>query len=405
MYYSIILSMILLAGCGQQTRPVSTAQYYNPAKETAADTEEAEGAGAKTSIGTDLYLIIGNDMTNEQLNLKQLVSGKQYLYVYSLSTDFQDKYGNSATTVDFEPGRVIHIGKKDGEGRLLQAQIADEVWEYSDITKYSVDTERGIFKIADSKYSYDADLFVESNGEKIRLSDLNEKDKIRVVGIGTKILSVSVTTGQGILELKNTSVFEGSFIQVGSKIFAQITHNMRLEIPEGTYTVTVANEGYGGSTEVEIARGEVCTLDLDELKGEGPKTGSITFYIDVEGATLSIDGDTVDYSAPVVLTYGVHELHAEADGYDDFDKKLFVNSAAANIDISLTGDSTTSDNDMTEGTESVEETETAETETKDSEEETKSTEKDSETTDKSTDKDVTSDYLATLSDLITSLNK
>ena len=400
-----ILSMIMMAGCGQQTRPVSTAQYYNPAKETAADTEEAEGAGAKTSIGTDLYLIIGNDMTNEQLNLKQLVSGKQYLYVYSLSTDFQDKYGNSATTVDFEPGRVIHVGKKDGEGRLMQARIADEVWEYPDITKYSVDTERGIFKIADSKYSYDADLFVESNGEKIRLSDLNEKDKIRVVGIGTKILSVSVTTGQGTLELKNTSVFEGSFIQVGSKIFAQITHNMKLEIPEGTYTVTVANEGYGGSKEVEIARGEICTLDLDELKGEGPKTGSITFYIDVEGATLSIDGDTVDYSAPVVLTYGVHELHAEADGYDDFDKKLFVNSAAANIDISLTGDSTTSDNDMTEGTESVEETETAETETKDSEEETKSTEKDSETTDKSTDKDVTSDYLATLSNLITSLNK
>lgn len=405
MFYSIILSMILLAGCGQQTRPVSTAQYYNPAKETVADTEEAEGAGAKTSIGTDLYLIIGNDMTNEQLNLKQLVSGKQYLYVYSLSTDFQDKYGNSATTVDFEPGRVIHIGKKDGEGRLLQAQIADEVWEYSDITKYSVDTERGIFKIADSKYSYDADLFVESNGEKIRLSDLNEKDKIRVVGIGTKILSVSVTTGQGILELRNTSVFEGSFIQVGSKIFAQITHNMKLEIPEGTYTVTVANEGYGGSTEVEIARGEVCTLDLDELKGEGPKTGSITFYIDVEGATLSIDGDTVDYSAPVVLTYGVHELHAEADGYDDFDKKLFVNSAAANIDISLTGESTASDNDVTEGTESVEETETAETEATGSKDETKSTEKDTETSDKSTDKDVTSDYLSTLSDLITSLNK
>lgn len=400
-----ILSMIMMAGCGQQTRPVSTAQYYNPAKETAADTEEAEGAGAKTSIGTDLYLIIGNDMTNEQLNLKQLVSGKQYLYVYSLSTDFQDKYGNSATTVDFEPGRVIHIGKKDGEGRLLQAQIADEVWEYSDITKYSVDTERGIFKIADSKYSYDADLFVESNGEKIRLSDLNEKDEIRVVGIGTKILSVSVTTGQGTLELKNTSVFEGSFIQVGSKIFAQITHNMKLEIPEGTYTVTVANEGYGGSTEVEIARGEVCTLDLDELKGEGPKTGSITFYIDVEGATLSIDGDTVDYSAPVVLTYGVHELHAEADGYDDFDKKLFVNSAAANIDISLTSESTASDNDVIEGTESVEETETAETEITGSKDETKSTEKDTETSDKSTDKDVTSDYLATLSDLITSLNK
>ena len=86
-----IFSMIMIAGCGQQTRPVSTAQYYNPAKETAADTEEAEDAVVKTSIGTDLYLIIGNDMTNEQLNLKQLASGKQYLYVYSLSTDFLDR--------------------------------------------------------------------------------------------------------------------------------------------------------------------------------------------------------------------------------------------------------------------------------------------------------------------------
>ena len=397
--------MIMIAGCGQQTRPVSTAQYYNPAKETAADTEEAEGAGEKTSIGTDLYLIMENDMTNEQLNVKQLASGKQYMYAYSLSTDFQDKYGDSATTMDFEPGRVIHIGKKDSEGRLLQAQIADEAWEYADITKYSVDTERGIFKIADSKYSYDADLFVESNGEKIRLSDLNEKDKIRVVGIGTKILSVSVTTGQGTLELKNTSVFEGSFIQVGSKIFAEITHNMKLDVPEGTYTVTVANEGYGGSTEVSIARDETYTLDLEELKGEGPKTGSIIFYIDVEGAVLSIDGETVDYSVPVELTYGVHQLHAEAEGYEDFDKKLFVNSAAANIDISLTGESAASDNDVTESMESVEETETAETETTGSGEETKSTEKDTETPDKSRDKDVTSDYLSTLSDLITSLNK
>ena len=155
---------------------------------------------------------------------------------------------------------------------------------------------------------------------------------------------------------------------------------------------------------MEIARGENCTLDLDELKGEGPKTGSIIFYIDVEGATLSIDGDTVDYSAPVVLTYGVHELHAEAEGYDDFDKKLFVNSAAANIDISLTGDGTTSDNDMTEGTESVEETETAETETKTVRRRQRVQKRFGD--DRQVHgQDVTSDYLSTLSDLITSLNK
>ena len=118
---------------------------------------------------------------------------------------------------------------------------------------------------------------------------------------------------------------------------------------------------------------------------------------------LSIDGETVDYSVPVELTYGVHQLHAEAEGYEDFDKKLFVNSAAATIDLSLTGDSSSSDNEVTEGTETVETTESAEADN--SGDKTESTEKATDTTEKTTNQDVTSDYLSTLSDLITSLNK
>ena len=42
-------------------------------------------------------------------------------------------------------------------------------------------------------------------------------------------------------------------------------------MPEGVYTVAVANKGYGGSTEVEIRRGQTTVLDLEKLKGEGPK--------------------------------------------------------------------------------------------------------------------------------------
>lgn len=399
------LFVLMLSGCGEeQSQPVAGERYYNPSSDKSKSTEAAEEKEETASdvvIGTDLYMIMKNDMTTEQIILKQLVSGKQYMYQYSLSTSFLDKYGDSTSVTEFELGRAVHIGSKDSNDKLKQIQIADEVWEYSDIVRYSIDAERGIFKIADTKYSYSDDIFVESNGEQIQLSDLNGKDEIRVVGIGKKILSVSVTTGQGILELQNTDVFEGSYIQIGTKIFAQITKDMQLDVPEGTYNVTVANNGYGGTTEVTVNRGETVTLDLDELKGEGPKTGKIVFYIDTENtedaesARMEIDGKTVDYSEPVELTYGVHSIDVTADGYEDYSKKLFVNSAAANIDIEMTKTGSDTDSESTETTEEKdsESTETASTESTETTESSESSE------------DVTSDYLSTLSDIITSLTK
>lgn len=160
-----------------------------------------------------------------------------------------------------------------------------------------------------------------------------------MVGIDKKIYSISVTTGHGSLKLVNTSVFDGSYIQVGSKVFAQITGEMTIEIPEGTYTAAVANNGYGGSTEITITRGQETVLDLETLKGEGPKYGSILFAVNVEGAWLQVDGQLVDYSQPVELQYGVHTLTVTADGYDTYSKKLFVNSPEATIAIGMTGES------------------------------------------------------------------
>lgn len=345
-----------LAACGgKKDNSLVTGQYYYPKQEEAEDTVEAEteksteiGTEQETKIGTDVFLITENDMQAECIILEQLASGKQYMYFYSVTTQFLDKYGNRATVSDFEPGRVITVGKKDIQGRLMQAQLSDTVWEYPNVTRYSVDEERGIFTIADTKYSYDEDVFVHSDGGTLRLSDLTELDTLRIVGIGKKILSVSVTTGHGELCLANTEIFEGSFIQIGSKIFSEITHDMKMELPEGVYTVAVANNGYGGSAEIEIKRGKETVLDLDTLKGEGPKTGNILFAVDVAGAVLQIDGKVVDYSQAVPLQYGIHTLTVSADSYDTYSKKLFVNSEKATIVIGLSGENSTAATDAAE---------------------------------------------------------
>lgn len=321
-----------------------TGSYYHPDTDAVTDGQEMEvsaeesGPAAGETLGTDQFLITSNDMHAQCLILEQIATGKQYMYNYSLVTRFLDKYGNRTMVSNFEPGRVICVGEKDVQGRLLEAQISAQVWEYPDITRYVVDEENGIFRIADTNYTYDEGLFVHSDGNRQKLSDLTELDTLRVVGFGRQILSVSVTTGHGELTLKNTELFNGSYIQIGRDIFAEITGEMSMEVPEGTYIVAVANNGYGDSTEVKISRGEETVLDLDTLKGEGPKYGSILFAVDVYGAVLRVDGRQVDYSQPVSLQYGEHTLSVTAAGYDTLTKRLFVNSQEATVVIGLTGE-------------------------------------------------------------------
>jgi hypothetical protein len=110
---------------------------------------------------------------------------------------------------------------------------------------------------------------------------------------------------------------------------------MEISVPEGTYDLTVANNGWGGTKEITITRGETTTVDLDKLKGKGPSNGKIQFVIDVEDAMLLIDGEEVDYEDPITLTYGSHSLSVYATGYDVWQRNLYVNSEQSTIVISL----------------------------------------------------------------------
>lgn len=339
----LFMLLLFVAGCGDRGKgTVAGTNYYYPEKETEKEVQtEVVSDVVKAEFSAEHYMIMENDMTMQCMILQQMESGKQYLFYYSLTTKFMDKYGNNTPVSYFEPGRMITVGEKDSQGKLKSAQISDDVWEYEDVVRYEIDEERSVFEIAGTKYSFDEDLFVVSAGDEIKISELKEEDELRVIGMNKEILSISVTTGRGTIALKNVELFKGSFIQVGNKIFAEITGEIQLEVPEGVHMVTVANKGYGGSQEYEVLRDEVTEIDLDELKGEGPKKGSITFKIrttdENEDAEIAfkVDGKETDYAEPIELAYGVHSIAAESFGYETYAKKLFVNSETATILISL----------------------------------------------------------------------
>lgn len=314
----------------------------------------------------ELYMIVENNMVEETLILYSYETKIEHHFNYGFSTQFKDKYGDFSPAMEFTPGRVVTIGDLDRDSYLIEVQLSDQVWEYEKIRRFSIDESKGILTIADTKYSIRDMVHVFSDGNEISFSDISEEEDIlTVVGKDKTILSVVVTTGHGTLALRNTSLFEGSHMQLNDDMFVLISESMEFDLPEGVYTLKVANNGWGGTTEIEIVRGQTTEVDLDTLKGEGKKTGIVHFEIDAEGVKVYIDGEEVDHTQPVVVTYGTHLLQIEAPGYESWRKHLFVNSEEATIIIELT------EEELEEETEEKEsEKESEKEETTESEEET-----------------------------------
>ncbi len=329
----IVLMLTLLSGCGKQ-KDIVTGVWRTGAHEG----EQATGAEEESDLSefdmgfeTKTYIVSSVDETNSEIVFAVADSPRMYTYTYTKATGFLGKYGDYIPVTHFMPGTVVDI-KLEADGTELDTvRINDDVWNQTGITRFSIDTENKIIQIGDTKYTYDSNLRIFSNDEEIYVSQIGEQDVLEANGLGKKVLSISIERGTGTIALINTGLFEGGWINLGTRIYAVITENMTMEVPEGVYNLTVANKGWGDSAEIEVERGSILTVDLDELKGEGPKICELTLKVYTKKAKIYIDGKRVDHTKPVTLSYGVYPIKVTAPGEDDWERKIVVHSHKATI--------------------------------------------------------------------------
>lgn len=323
----------VLSGCGRKDDgPVSMKGYASGVEAATEEVTQAEESS--------LYTVSGVDTTLSTMTFLNIDTGRYEQYSYTDGTIFKDRHGSLISAASMVPGKVVTLTLRDKDLILEKVEQSADAWEMDDIGKFSYNEEDKIFTIGDTKYSYDEELQVFSGDAAIELSAVTGQDTLRIQGIDRKVLSVSVTTGHGVIQLVNTQALEGGWLSLNHKNYYKITENMQLEVPEGTYELTVAGNGYGGSTEVAVTRNEQISVDVDSIKGEDPKYCTLTFAVDVAGALMYIDGSQVDYTQPLQLQYGIHSIQITADGYDTWSKRLYVNSPEAQIEIALSGDDT-----------------------------------------------------------------
>lgn len=393
----IFTVFVALSGCGKKDDgPVSMKGYASGVEAATEEETQAEESS--------LYTVSGVDTTLSTMTFLNIDTGRYEQYSYTDGTIFKDRHGSLISAASMVPGKVVTLTLRDKDLILEKVEQSADAWEMDDIGKFSYNEEDKIFTIGDTKYSYDEELQVFSGDAAIELSAVTGQDTLRIQGIDRKVLSVSVTTGHGVIQLVNTQALEGGWLSLNHKNYYKITENMQLEVPEGTYELTVAGNGYGGSTEVAVTRNEQTSVDVDSIKGEDPKYCTLTFAVDVAGALMYIDGSQVDYTQPLQLQYGIHSIQITADGYDTWSKRLYVNSPEAQIEIALSDDDTGSTETESTETAGNEENTTVEHKHSDSTSDSNSTTGTTGSTGSSSDSDAYRKALSEIIDTLTSNN-
>lgn len=293
----------------------------------------------------DRAVVLKIDEKNTKVSFKNLSTGRNYTLNYDGTTSIKNRFEEEIVPGQLKAGTVVHVTFLKGK-KLARKILTDSTCTNTEAAdNFTINSASKTMVIAEKQYELADNLAVISNTREI---DLMEIDSCDVLGINAEdrtVYSIVVEKGHGYIRLLNDEYFIGGFVEVGQSIIKPITESMLLVVPEGTYTLQVSNDGYGGEKEIVVERDKELQVDLSGLKGtQDKKLGKIVFTISPTNAQLFIDGKEIDYSEPVELEYGVHRMVLKAEGYSTLSQYIKVGQASANIDVTMQqGESTTVD--------------------------------------------------------------
>ncbi len=349
--WAIILTLFMLAGCASQAPSGQGASALTPTGIAQENTYVAPGPGDYDSV--DTAIVVKKDMQGRTISFRNLETGRQYTLSYDGTSVLSDRNDQPLSMEQVALGDIVDVTFLRTPKTLTTLKQSATAFRYQSVTDFEISDSGRSITINGSKYRIDDDLVVVAGDEIGTVMDINEYDTLSIKGFDKEVHSIVIEKGHGYLRLLNDESFIGGFIEVGSFTIVPITENMLLTVPEGTYDVSVSHGGSGGTKSVTIYRNEEQIMDVGDLVTEA-KEGSVLFDITPSDATIYIDGEKIDASEAVTLTYGIHQLIIRADGYETMSKYIRVGQPMATLvmEMEIAGDTTSDEDEESDDTDS-----------------------------------------------------
>lgn len=340
----IMILGLVITGCTSQASNIGLARE-NDQNTVGTDFVVAE-VGSYDSADTAVVVSIDSDAG--YITFMNIATGKQYTLSYDGTTYVKDRYELPMAMSQVQTGDIVDITFLKSKKRLASVQLSPNSWVYNNIENYDLGGVNKTATIGSNTYSLPDEAVILSEGRRAEVMEIVDKDVLTVSGIDHTIYSINVDKGHGYLRLSNDQALVGGWIEVGNAVVQRITDNMLLAVPEGSYQVVLTNDNASCIKEVVIERNKEVVLDVSDLEILQDKTGKILISVNPSTATVKIDGEIVDISDEIELTYGIHQIRLEAEGYDTMTKYIQVGSEYASINFTMEEGETSEENSVSD---------------------------------------------------------
>lgn len=331
MLVELMLVCLFAAACGGNMQ----ADSINDNKVEPKPNSVIAYAGTYDSVDSEA-VVVQVKKEEKQVILYNRTVDKQYTLAFDGTSKFYDKYGSSLVPEQIFPGDVVDVTFLKDDKIINSLQKSPSAWVYTDVKDFVLDALTGNFKMANDNYRFKDTVQIFSDGAKATLMDINAVDSLVVSGSGHEIYSIIVYGSHGYLRLKGQDYFVDGWIEVGTGIIKNVTEDMLLTVPIGTYEIRLSKGKYNSVSIVTIEKGKETLLDVGNVVTEEEiKLGDLIFVTTPKDVAVFIDGKEIDTSKPFKVEYGIHQLIARLEGYDTITQYIKVSQEHATLDITL----------------------------------------------------------------------
>lgn len=337
---------LLLTGCG--TIGLAREATFESAYENKL--EEEPVVDIYTSKGTGILERINQEKNT--FTVYFLNSSEERTFAYDGTTIVEDRFGGSMSMKQMLPGEIVQVAYNSDLEKAGTVALSAESWSYDGVQKFQIDQNRGSLAIGSDNYGLSSNVKVFSGGEQIELDQILHQDILSFKGMGREIVSIVVEKGHGYLNLENDEDMVGGWIEVGQAVIQQISKDMLITVPEGSYVVRLTTSGVEETRQITIERDKETELDLGDIEVPKPVSGRVSFMIKPESADVMVDGIEIDPAYTLLLPFGLHQITAMASGYDSTSEYFEVEGEMTVVRLNLTEEretTTVSGNNLNSG--------------------------------------------------------
>lgn len=279
-------------------------------------------------------IITAIDLDSSSLTLRTHSRDEEFTFTFTGATDIRTRSQRVISARLLKTGDFVKAFYND-DGRLIKLYGSDTVWTYKNVGNLQIDPTLKKMTIGSTIYRYDDSLKILDSGDFTELDSITGNDILNLYGIDNYIYLIKIAKGHGYLSFANDSDFIGGSLSYNPGKTIQLTENLKLELAEGDYSITVKNAEYLAKADIRISPHSTTKFDLFDYGAKPVEYGTVHFDIEPKASDLFIDGVKTNFSEPVKLTYGDHEIEVSLGGYTSYHGNMTIDRTDISKSISL----------------------------------------------------------------------